>query len=129
MNNTHFDWKYAPPQWKSLRAVRALFCLLIITACLAGVVSAAGFSGGDGSPGTPYLISNEDDLRQLATDVNGGTTYADSYFKLTQNIILNGEWTPIGTSYSFQGTFDGAGYTVSGLSITSSGTGYLGLFD
>ena len=134
MNNTHFDWKYAPPQWKSLRAVRALFCLLIITACLAGVVSAAGFSGGDGSPGTPYLISNEDDLRQLATDVNGGTNYASNYFELTQNIALNGEWTPIGNSNPnyFRGTFDGAGYTVNGFSITQvnsvAGEHHYGLF-
>ena len=124
-----FRLEIRPPQWKSLRAVRALFCLLIITACLAGAASAEGFSGGDGSSGSPYLISSESDLQQLATGVNGGTTYADSYFKLTQNIILNGEWTPIGNNQnSFSGTFDGADHTVSGLSITNSGTGYLGLF-
>ncbi|MBO5367876.1 InlB B-repeat-containing protein [Methanocorpusculum sp.] len=107
---------------------------MIITACLAGVVSAAGFSGGDGSSSTPYLISDETDLRQLATDVNGGTNYASNYFKLTQNIALNGEWTPIGNSNSnyFRGTFDGAGYTVNGFSITQvnsvAGEHHYGLF-
>ncbi|MBO5431481.1 InlB B-repeat-containing protein, partial [Methanocorpusculum sp.] len=97
-------------------------------------MSAAGFSGGDGSSSTPYLISDETDLRQLATDVNGGTNYASNYFELTQNIALNGEWTPIGNSNSnyFRGTFDGAGYTVNGFSITQvnsvAGEHHYGLF-
>lgn len=68
---------------------------------------------GDGTAESPYQISSQADLQQLA---NGD---ADSHFVLTDNIELEGEFTPI---EAFNGTLDGAGYTVSGLAVSSDTT-------
>ena len=59
-----------------------------------------------------------------------GTTYAGQYLKLTSDIALTGEWTPIGSSgtLAFGGTFDGDGHCISGMTITDSTLGYVGLF-
>ena len=52
--------------------------------------------------------------------------------KLTTDITLSGEWTPIGHSsiYSYAGTFDGDGHTISNLNInettSSDSTGFIG---
>lgn len=87
------------------------------------------YSGGEGSEYNPFRISTAKDLAQLAANVNAGYN-SDKYFSLTKNINLNEkEWTPIGSSYekSFKGTFDGNGYSVTGLSINSKQQ-YLGFF-
>ena len=68
---------------------------------------------GEGTAESPYQISSQADLQQLA---NGD---ADSHFVLTDNIELEGEFTPI---EAFNGTLDGAGYTVSGLAVSSDTT-------
>ena len=87
------------------------------------------FAGGTGTESDPYQISNGAELAYLAQQVNGGTTYADSFFTLTADIRLNEQdvptngklWTPIGNkSKPFQGTFDGDGHTISGLYISST---------
>ncbi len=65
---------------------------------------------GEGTAESPYQISSQADLQQLA---NGD---ADSHFVLTDNIELEGEFTPI---EAFDGTLDGAGYTVSSLTVDS----------
>ena len=91
--------------------------------------AANGVWGGDGSQGSPYEISDAADLAKLATDVNSGTNYSGKYFVLTDNIVLTGTWTPIGlNNRHFSGTFDGKGYTVSGISITGANNDYAGLF-
>ncbi|WP_195986141.1 TasA family protein [Clostridium sp. D33t1_170424_F3] len=72
-------------------------------------------------------IETEEQLRQLAADVNAGMAEQKTY-RLTNDIVLNGEWTPIGTGeHPFTGTFDGNGYSISGLQITKPGS-YQGLF-
>ncbi len=92
-----------------------------------------------GSASNPYKISTADELRQLSTDVNSGTTYVGEYFLMTNDINLGGVdilgvyrnvFTAIGNSseYSFQGTFDGGGYKVSGLYISQLETNYQALF-
>lgn len=99
------------------------------------------FAGGTGTESDPYQISNGAELAYLAQQVNGGTTYAGSFFTLTADIKLNEQdvptsgnpWNPIGNkNQQFQGTFDGDGHTVSGLYIkedgTVSGSAYKGLF-
>ncbi len=78
-------------------------------------------------------ISNEDELRQFAEEVNAGNRYVGWTVTLTDDIKLTGEWTPIGefqnTQREFNGVFDGQNHTISGLSInTSAGKGYYGLF-
>ncbi|MBR6018297.1 MAG: InlB B-repeat-containing protein [Paludibacteraceae bacterium] len=65
-----------------------------------------------------YLIGSAQDLKDFAALVNDGNTTANG--KLTANIDLQGslsnQWTPIGNStYPYNGTFDGQGYTISNL--------------
>lgn len=91
------------------------------------------FAGGTGTESDPYQISNGAELAYLAQQVNGGTTYADSFFTLTADIDLNNQaWTPIGNEngfdaeLAFSGTFNGDGYTVSGLNVPD--TYFPGLF-
>ena len=88
-----------------------------------------------------YVISTTDELDLLAQRVNSGTNYKDKFFKLDADITYShttdwndatsteNNFTPIGYSwdYSFKGTFDGNGKTVSGIRINSSSS-YKGLF-
>ena len=111
------------------------------------------FSGGDGTHSAPYLISNAQDLADLAylvTENNNDVT--GWYFKQTADITLTDitvsadgktvsgssgaqEWTPIGEwgwtcDDDFQGIYDGGGHYISGLYIAgkSKGRDYIGLF-
>ena len=91
---------------------------------------------GSGYKGTIiYFISTVEQLRALATEVNGGTTFSGIQIKLSNDIDLKSEeWTPIGRKdKAFQGTFDGCGYTISNLKIergvnNSSSNADMGLF-
>lgn len=99
---------------------------------------------GTGTEDDPYLIGSAADLEQLAqkvydaADAANSNPYEGTYFKLTNNITLTGEWTPIGkynsiydtlANYPFSGTFDGDGHTIRGLSVTNNTRGeYVGLF-
>ncbi len=100
-------------------------------------------ANGDGSAASPYEIGTAAELYWFAEQVNAGqvddvdTTAICG--KLTNNITVNASvlgadgypisdtsglivWTPIGNkTYKYKGTFDGSGYTVSGL--------YLDLYD
>ena len=62
-------------------------------------------------------VSNETELRGIANYL--GKKFKNYTFKLTQNIELSGEWTPLGLSLSkaFYGTLDGNGKTISGLNV------------
>ena len=80
----------------------------------------------------PILISNESELRAFADRINSTpmdyTNWVQIEVKLTQDIELTGEWTPIGryegmgdsfTEYAFVGTFDGCGHSITGVRIGS----------
>ena len=124
---------------------RLLSICLVLALCLTCVPSALAlgdesFSGGDGTPGKPYLISTAQDLFALAEAVNSGTSsYEGEYFLLTKDIDLktnaSNPWTPIGDRLDpdggqFLGSFDGNDRTVSGLyvSVTTTPRLYNGLF-
>ena len=81
----------------------------------------------------PYQISTDRELVYLAQLVNDGTNFSGKTIKLTADIDLNNQaWTPIGNENGvdaelvFSGTFDGDGYTVSGLNVPD--TYFPGLF-
>lgn len=116
---------------------------------ITGIVG--GWGGGNGTEASPYLIYSVNSLTKLSYDVNTGTTYAGVYFKLIANINLSGySWVPIGGHYGsgsayfdstfgwqstadryFAGSFDGNGYTISGLTydvVDASYGSYVGLF-
>ena len=68
----------------------------------------------------PYQISTGRELVYLAQLVNDGNNFSGKTIKLTANIDLGDkEWTPIGNTsdMKFAGTFDGQGYTISGLNV------------
>lgn len=73
-----------------------------------------------------YVINMEPELRGLALLTNGGYPELKEDFKgktvmLGKDIKLIGEWEPIGKNkdWSFKGTFDGSGHSISGLKIGS----------
>ncbi len=94
--------------------------------------------------GDVYEISNAGQLYWFAAQVNGGNTAING--ELTANIVVNQNvltadgklnsdgsnfrvWIPIGNySNNYAGTFDGAGFTVSGMYFNNSETDYVGLF-
>lgn len=92
--------------------------------------AASAFASGNGSQTTPYVIKTAEQLAYLAQAVNN-SKFGSSFVMLANNIDLSGySWTPIGKSSScaFAGVFEGNGYTISGLQITSSSNGIAGLF-
>ena len=81
-----------------------------------------------------YQVADAFQLFWFAGLVNGTLTYGteqntSASAVLTADIDLTGEnWTPIGNASTiYTGTFDGAGYTISGMKIENA-TGYSGLF-
>ena len=106
---------------------------------------ASSFASGSGTVEDPYLVSTGSQLALLADLINSTTNnaYYNKYYKLTNDIDLAGiNWTPIGTmltgvdgsaemTRAFQGHFDGCGFTVYNLNISSvkgAKYGYIGLF-
>ena len=84
------------------------------------------YQGDEGTEAKPYLIKTIDDLNKLAADVNSGNGYEGIYFKLENDLDYSGvtvtggsNFTPIGDlGTAFSGTFDGQGYTISGIRIS-----------
>ena len=90
---------------------------------------ATGFAGGDGTESNPFLIANADQLAYFGQYVTEGNETKDKFFKLTSDINMGGEvlgddgkllFYPIGYNdkgcqHGFEGTFDGAGYTISSI--------------
>ena len=95
---------------------------------------ATAFAGGSGTENDPYQIDDGAQLAYLASEVNKGQTYENSYFVLTADIDLaNNDWTPIGNSFAdvlfdgpdyrlFAGNLDGKGHTISNISIGTEST-------
>ena len=99
-------------------------------------------SGHAGTEADPYIIYNKDQLDQLASNVNGGTSYSGKFIKLGADIeyphttdwddatSTENNYTSIGSTEwpYFQGTFDGDGHTVSGIRICNGNGDDQGLF-
>ena len=82
--------------------------------------AAAGFAGGDGTPGAPHQIATPAQLQLVKTD---SSVWADA-FVLTADIPLAGcTWDAgIGTSANpFSGSFDGAGFAITDLTVALTG--------
>lgn len=96
------------------------------------------FAGGNGEKGDPFIINDKYHLYNLAWLQNtgkfvdkDGKTPKKYYFALDKNvnIIDDNFWLPpIGTDDNpFIGEFDGRGYTISGLKITTDRSKLLGV--
>lgn len=81
------------------------------------------FASGQGSEEDPFLIESVDQLRAFADSVTMENSYAGYVISLTEDLDLSGQdWSPIGGADAFNGTFDGAGHTISGLTMGSEDT-------
>ena len=75
-----------------------------------------------------YEISTGAELAWFAAQVKASQN-TNANIKLTTDIDLGGnEWTPIGGFYHYGGTFDGQGYTIRNIKISTHGR-YIGFFD
>ena len=95
---------------------------------------ATSFAGGTGSEGDPYQINTVTHLQEMEFN-------RSAHYKLITNIDASATatWNGSGSSYKgfkpvgnntveFTGSFDGKGYTISGLFINRSSINYVGLF-
>ena len=73
-----------------------------------------------------YQISTEQQLRDYARIVNEETPNASAVLKA--DITVSGEWTPIGNTQFFQGTFDGQNHSITFTQTVTSASGRVGLF-
>ena len=95
-----------------------------------GDVADVSFMNGQaGTEEDPYEISTAEQLAGLAALVNESNNFSGKHIKLTADIDLSAHsWVPIGidtnlpegASAVFSGSFDGAGHTVSGMTIGTS---------
>ncbi len=101
---------------------------------------ATSFESGSGTEDDPYIISNAAQLAYLSDSVYEGNSYRGKFIELSADIILNDvtldywfktarEWYSIGgESHPFEGSFNGNGYTVSGVYFSRSYFNQNGLF-
>jgi len=81
------------------------------------------FAGGNGGENDPFIINNKYHMYNLAWLQNTGKLTERYYFALGDNVEIDDDnfWLPpIGTDDNpFVGDFNGNGYTISGLKITT----------
>ena len=100
-----------------------------------------------GTEAKPFLIEKIEDLNALASDVNSGTDYSGTYFKLTTDLdyssvalfdsdedgTADSNFTPIGIlgdsdNIPFKGIFDGDNKTIKGIIVYQPSGMEIGLF-
>lgn len=106
------------------------------------------FGKGDGTEANPFIVSNKEELENLAFVTNRNWPFRGQYIRQTADIALNppfetwGEempvqWTPIGEqfieserggTYHFCGTYDGGMHTIANLYIDDEKKLHCGLF-
>ena len=77
------------------------------------------FSSGNGTAEDPYVIGDADQMYAFAASLSAEFDYGGCTVVLGGDIDLSGrEWTPVGLGdYAFAGTFDGMGYSISGMHL------------
>lgn len=84
-------------------------------------VASSAWPNGDGTELSPWELTSQEDLVELAAFVKQGYSFSGAYFLMTQDISLDDTWVSIGTGDSskgdgwspFSGTLDGGGHTLS----------------
>ncbi len=118
--------------------LRIAICLISLTAF---TLAANGILPGSGTELNPYLIEDINDLEAFIDSDNSAAYWASGiYTRLTNDISLAGHHfnsAPIAPDtssnddyqgFSYKGTFDGNGHTISNLEILNSTNDYIGLF-
>ena len=108
-----------------------------VKADTATVNATMNYFNGAGTETNPFQIASLDDLVLLRDRVNAGQPCAGKYFVQTADIDLDGiNWMPIGSvtqEHGFMGNFDGNGFKIKNLTISSptldsDGYAYAGFF-
>ena len=104
---------------------KTILFTIVVLCCMSNAYAVVTWNGttktawtqGSGTEADPFIISSPNHLAYLAQQVNAGNTYADNYFKQTEDFNLNNKtWTSIGTTtYKFEGNYDGNGKYISNL--------------
>lgn len=131
---------------KQLRTIVIIITAMLVQSIAVPVPAQAENEAWDGQATTAvtesnntYTITTAAELAWVAQQVNkesGNNTFSGKTVKLANDIDLNGkEWTPIGinSTNTFKGIFDGDGYVISNMKVTSAiegnrGDAYAGLF-
>ncbi|MCI8308316.1 MAG: hypothetical protein HFH14_09735, partial [Lachnospiraceae bacterium] len=87
------------------------------------------FGGGDGSEDAPYRITNGEQLKYLAMQVNSGNSYSGENFVLTTDIYLNDEIFTFVPDTGLVEVTDGVNTAYIGTGITGDGSGGSTQFD
>ncbi|SKB84091.1 FMN-binding domain-containing protein [Lachnospiraceae bacterium] len=84
------------------------------------------FESGSGTAEDPYIIGNSTQLRAFAESLSDTVDYSGKVIALKSDIdISDAEWSPIGGSdYLFNGTFDGKGYSINGMTAGTKDNPY-----
>ena len=117
--------------------MRKKLTAFIISACLiTSLVPTTIFAQTSSKQKPDLTISSARELKQFANNVSNGNTYEGKLIKLTKDIKFDGVTVnnfesigviQYGSWRGFSGTFDGGGYTISG--IDQSGSTFGGLFE
>ena len=106
--------------------------LFVTTEIFVKTASATGgtFGGGNGTTGNPYIIEDVDDLQNMSANLSAHYVLGnDIDAGNTTNWNLGAGFEPVGNATTpFNGTFNGAGYVISGLFIDRPTTDDVGLF-
>ena len=92
------------------------------------------FDSGAGTVGSPFIIKNSSQLRNLSKLQNSGALPDATYVSLGSSFQYEGtSMEPIGNQkYPFTGVFNGCNYLISGLKVSSSlkfdNVSYVGMF-
>ena len=76
---------------------------------------------GEGTAATPYLVSTAEQLREIEKAPL-------AYYRLKNDLTLEGTWTPLCQTTPFGGTLDGNGKEIALMNIESDSSDSVGLF-
>lgn len=96
---------------RSALAVLTILCLALAVLTAVGLGACVKDEPTNAGPFTE-TVSSAADMEKLRSHL--GAYYDQGVFELTDDIVIDGNWSPIGTSVtdSFRGTLDGKGHTI-----------------
>lgn len=96
-----------------------------------GITVSETFSSGTGTEEAPYSITSGADLALLANKIQEEESYRAAHYQLNHNINMqNFTFVGIGSEeIPFAGTFDGNGYSVANINLTTEGKTAIGFFN
>lgn len=112
---------------KKQNVFNRLAVTLLAVCVMLGSISLSAFAFESGADGQ-IIISTAEELLNLAEAVNDGEN-ADAHVLLTDDISVEGSWTPLGKNavFPFKGEFDGNGHSVT-VTVDNPSLSYFGFF-